>query len=488
MEAYSSKAHKFNAFIMFIFSLILSISGFIKDGIKLALVVALFTFGVSIISTVIAFIKFKNDFLKSIIITLLSAIGILSYSISQGGVPRIFTAYLVCTCLSSVYFNKRIILVYSTILSSMLLAVYIISPTSLLGVNNDLSEFIPRFGMYISGTLALYFLASEGGKHLTYAVNESEKAVRLNENLSEVINKVNITTDSLFEKVNICNDSIVENQQGVTSVAKTIEDISRAVEESAVSVNNVSSYVSDSSKIINDTYSISKEVEKEFQSTYEILTVGSSEADEMMKHMNIMKNSIHSAVSAVTELQAKMDVVGQFLESITSIASMTNMLSLNAAIEAARAGESGRGFTVVAEEIRKLAEQSSKAAKDINDIINEAQDTTHNVIKEVQKGNSSVEEGSKKIADFIQIFGDVKKSIDSVNGKLYLEYEMMDKVTERFNYMSEQLENLAAASEENSSSTEQVLSMTMIQDEAINNTVRIMKEIKELGQELKAQL
>lgn len=274
----------------------------------------------------------------------------------------------------------------------------------------------------------------------------------------------------------------------MTSVARTIKEISKAVEESAIAVSNVSNYVSDSSQIVDETYSISKEVEKEFQSTYEILSVGSQEADEMMKHMDIMRKAIHSAVSAVTELQTKMDVIGQFLESITNIASQTNMLSLNAAIEAARAGESGKGFTVVAEEIRKLAEQSSRAAKDIHNITIEAQDTTRNALEEVQKGNASVEEGSAKVTDVMQIFGSVKNSIESVNGKLYLEYEMMDKIADRFNHMREQLENLAAASEENSASTQQVLDMTMLQDEAIKNTAKIMSEIKDLGQTLKNQL
>src|SRR5690606_22970433 len=109
-----------------------------------------------------------------------------------------------------------------------------------------------------------------------------------------------------------------------------------------VAINNVSSYVSDSSQLISETYSISKEVEKEFRSTYETVLAGAREADEIMQHLGIMRNSIQSAVSAVTELREKMDMIGRFIESITNIASQTNMLALNAAIEAARAGEAGK--------------------------------------------------------------------------------------------------------------------------------------------------
>jgi methyl-accepting chemotaxis protein len=263
---------------------------------------------------------------------------------------------------------------------------------------------------------------------------------RLNSGLSEIIKHVNITTESLFETANKCDENIAENLQGVTNVTKSIRDISKAVEESAAAVNNVSSYVSDSSQMISETYSISRDVEKEFRSTYETILVGAREADETMQHLDIMKNSIHSAVSAVTELREKMDLIGQFIESITDIASQTNMLALNAAIEAARAGESGKGFSVVAEEIRQLAEQSSRAAGDIQKITMEAQNTTSNAVEEVQKGNASVVEGTARIADVMKILGDVKNSIESVNQKLYMEYEMMDKVTDRFRNMSEQLE------------------------------------------------
>lgn len=239
-------------------------------------------------------------------------------------------------------------------------------------------------------------------------------------------------------------------------------------------------------KVTSNT--ISKEVETEFKLTYETISVGAREADEMMQHLDIMRNSIHSAVSAVMELQGKMNEISQFLESITGIASQTNMLALNATIEAARAGESGKGFTVVADQIRKLAEQSTKTAKDIQQITMEAQNTTNNAIEEVQKGNTSVEEGSSRIADVMKILKNVKNSIESVNHKLYMEYEMMDKVADRFRNMREHLETLAATSEENSATTQQVLAMTMLQNEAISNTAEMIKKIKELGQALKEQL
>ena len=85
----------------------------------------------------------------------------------------------------------------------------------------------------------------------------------------------------------------------------------------------------------------------------------------MMNHMDVMRNSIQSAVQAVSELQKKMDLIGEFLISITDIASQTNMLALNASIEAVRAGESGRGFTVLRRKYEKTGKNKAQRQQDI---------------------------------------------------------------------------------------------------------------------------
>ncbi len=488
MESYTDKAHRFNALLMFVFSTILTITAYVNGGLRRAAVAAAFTYITSLVALGIAHLKVRRNFFKSLIIPLLPGAGTIVYSISQGGLPRMFTSYLVCVCLAAVYFNKKVLLAFCTIEGAAILAVYIIDPSLLLGGSSGIGEFVTLFGMYVCGSIALYYLTGTGGKYLKDAINESEKASRLNQDLNGIIEQVNATTDSLFENVSKCDENIAENQQGVANVTRSVQDISRAVEESAVAINNVSSYVSDSSQLISETYSISKEVEKEFRSTYETVLAGAREADEIMQHLGIMRNSIQSAVSAVTELREKMDMIGRFIESITNIASQTNMLALNAAIEAARAGEAGKGFTVVAEEVRQLAEQSSMAAKDIQKITMEAQNTTNTAIEEVRKGSASVEEGTAKIADVMKILGDLRNSIESVNQKLYLEYEMMDKVSDRFTNMREQLETLAAASEENAASTQEALAMMNVQNEAISNTAELVRKIKELGMALKEQL
>ena len=262
MESYTNKAHRFNALLMFVFSTILTITAYVNGGLRRAAVAAAFTYITSLVALGIAHLKVRRNFFKSLIIPLLPGAGTIVYSISQGGLPRMFTSYLVCVCLAAVYFNKKVLLAFSSIVAAVILGLYIIDPALLLGASGSYGEFIPRYGMFICSSIALYYLANEGSRHLADALNESEKASRLNKDLTEIINQVNIATESLFENVNKCDETIAENQQGVANVTRSVQDISRAVEESAAAINNVSSYVSDSSQLISETYSISKEVEK----------------------------------------------------------------------------------------------------------------------------------------------------------------------------------------------------------------------------------
>lgn len=481
-----TRVHRFNAMIMWLFSFILSISAYFNGGISQALRCLFVTAAVSSIVTVLAFVKI-SDTIRCIIIPLLPAFGSLGYSAFYGGKENMFNAYLVCACLAALYFKREIIVTFGSTFSVVLIVVYIINPAYILGKSTGFGEFLTRFGFFICCNITLYFLATWGNEHLSKAEDANKKALLLNTNLTDMMKQVNYTAESLYQDVEKCNQNLSDNQRGVANVSRSIQEISKATEESAISVNAVNSYVIDSSEILNKTYSLSKEVETEFSKASEAVTQGSQEVTDMLRQMEVMSNAIDLSVSTVTVLQGKMEQIGGFLDVITKISDQTNMLALNAAIEAARAGEAGKGFSVVAEEVRKLADQSAQTTKGIRTIALDMQDSADAAIKEVRKGSIAVQESNMKAQSVMQIFENVSRYIRQVNENLYEEYEMMDQVTNRFTNMREQLESLAAASEENSASTQEILSMTMLQDDAIGNTVSMMGQIRGLGDTLKNQ-
>jgi methyl-accepting chemotaxis protein len=479
----SVRAHRFNAIVMWLFSAVLFFIAYLNSGIEYALKSAIATGGTSLIVTILAIVKI-NDLVKSILIPTIPAVASMVLSATQGGIPRMFNIYMLSVCIAAVYFKRNVILVFGSFLSALLLIVYIISPNSLLGSESSLGEFMARYGVLLLAIVTLYFLAKWGNEYTENAKRESEKTIQLNKNLQNIMEQINVTSKNLFKTVEKCNNSISQNQEGVASVSKAVQEMSRAVEEGAISLNSVNDYLSDSMKIVNQTYNLSKEVEKEFDDTTTAVLYGIQESEEMVNHIDIINEAMNSSVNTVSNLKEQMDTIVNFLKAITNISSQTNLLALNAAIEAARAGETGKGFAVVADEIGKLADQSARIAKDINGITSTIQNSTNSALEEVQKGNEAVEAGSYKLKNVMQTFAKVRNAIDSVDIKLDEEYKMMDEITNRFTHMNEQMQNIAAVSEENSAATQEVMAMQMVQDKAINETSGMVKEIKELGESL----
>lgn len=487
MDIYSKRAHRFNMRIIWIFSVILSVTAYFHHGLAYALEAAAATGVTSIIITILVYIKI-NDFAKSVLVALIPALASLALSIVEGGIPRMFNVYILGICIAAVYFKKKVILCFGSIFAAVILGVYIISPSALLGAESSFGEFLPRFGVFLLVNVTLYFLSSWGTEYIENAEKERQQAIQLNKSMNDMLNQTNATAEALFTAVETCNDSIIRNQEGVTNVSASIQQMAKAMDEGSASLNSINDYLSESSDIVDETYRLSKEVEEEFVKTNDSVKFGANELKGMTMNMEVISEAINSSVKTVSALKDDMQKIEDFINSITTISTQTNLLALNATIESARAGEAGKGFAVVAEEVRKLADESSRIAKDIKSITSAIQISTNSALEEVLKGNEAVETGSKKVINVMESFEKVSEAMNSVNVKLGKEYGLMDQVTSRFSHIQGQMENMAAVSEQNTASTHEVMTMTIIQNKAINETADMMKHIEELGSSLKGNL
>jgi methyl-accepting chemotaxis protein len=154
----------------------------------------------------------------------------------------------------------------------------------------------------------------------------------------------------------------------------------------------------------------------------------------MAQMEEIRKASMESA-TAIKELDNKSKQIGEIVSLITNIADQTNLLALNAAIEAARAGEHGRGFAVVADEVRKLAEESRDAAKEISRLISQIQHDTGVVVGSVERGNITVASGVEALNETVGAMKEI------VQGAIKT---------------AEMVQEIAAAAQEQSASIEQI--------------------------------
>ena len=135
---------------------------------------------------------------------------------------------------------------------------------------------------------------------------------------------------------------------------------------------------------------------------------GSTQAEKAMEEISGLASSIHEAVDVVTELSKESENIGAVVDVINSIAEQTNLLALNAAIEAARAGEQGRGFAVVADEVRSLASRTQESTDDIRKMVERLQSMA-------QQTNSVMQEGNEKTEQGVAQAQRVRDSLDSIN-------------------------------------------------------------------------
>lgn len=187
--------------------------------------------------------------------------------------------------------------------------------------------------------------------------------------------------------------TVGETVQVVNGVDAIIEQIAAGAEAQASSVNATAAKVNQMIVSIDNVVTSAKNVAESAEITRKVADQGVAAVDKTVGGMENIKNKALETADKINELGKHSDQIGEIIQVIDDIAEQTNLLALNAAIEAARAGEHGKGFAVVADEVRKLAERSSKATKEIAELITNIQGLTGGAVRVVTESSTDVEQG-----------------------------------------------------------------------------------------------
>lgn len=371
--------------------------------------------------------------------------------------------------------NNKSTLMFSIILS---ITVFLLSIITALrtakSIANPVKRIAERMKEMAEGDISQKELAvvsqDEVGK-LTEATNlMKDKVHKILNSIQEVSEQVAGSSEELAQ-------SSDEVKIGAHQIAETMQELAEGTEKQANNSVELASIMNSFSTNVSHMNEKGKNMSVYSNQVQTLTQEGSQLMDNSTTQMKTIDKIVSGAVGKVESLSTKSKEISKLVQVINEIADQTNLLALNAAIEAARAGEHGKGFAVVADEVRKLAEQVSFSVKDISEIVTKIQDETEQVTLSLQSGYKEVTKGTHQIGQTEETFHKINTAIVSMNDNIKDVVNSLNDFSDSTIKINTAIDDIASISQESAAGVEETTA-------TVEQTASSMQELNNSSEEL----
>ena len=312
----------------------------------------------------------------------------------------------------------------------------------------------------------------------------ADALINMRNKLRNVLKQVNESAEQVAASAEELTASSEQSAQAVTQVATSINDVAQGAENQLAAVNKTTAVVEQMAKGISQAAGNSNQVAANSGKASEKAKKGNASLHKAVSQMGNITQTVSDSAKMVNQLGARSKEIGQIIDAITGIAGQTNLLALNAAIEAARAGEQGRGFSVVAEEVRKLAEQSQEAAGKIATLIGEIQGDTERAVVAMNQGTREVEVGTEVVNAAGKIFEEIAELVTEATVQMNGISLVMQQIASGSEQIVVAVENIDTLSKAAADESQNVSAATQEQSASMEEIASASQSLAKLAQEL----
>lgn len=313
-------------------------------------------------------------------------------------------------------------------------------------------------------------------------------ANNMNEKLKQTLSSIHTVSETVAASSEELAQSANEVQSGTEQITVTMQELASGTETQASTAGDLAGTMTSFQRSIHETTQEGIELKAHSNHVQELTTTGKGLMVQSTQQMTTINEIVLDSVKKVEGLNVQSAEISKLVSVIDDISNQTNLLALNAAIEAARAGEHGKGFAVVADEVRKLAEEVQYSVTDISTIVNRIQGETGNVTTALQSGYEEVKRGTVQLNQTNETFEQISEAVEEMILNINTISSNLNKVAQNSESINVSIDEMASISQESAAGVEQTTATVEETAATMEEISRGANHLASMAEELNSQL